>query len=36
MAKIAAIIGWIGTALVVVALGLRFLRPLFEITVEKQ
>jgi ABC-type uncharacterized transport system involved in gliding motility auxiliary subunit len=27
MAKIAAILGWIGTALVVVALGLRFLKP---------
>jgi len=27
MAKIAAIVGWIGTALVVVALGLRFLKP---------
>jgi hypothetical protein len=31
MAKIAAIIGWIGTALVVVALGLRFLKPELDV-----
>ena len=31
MAKIAAIIGWVGTALVVVALGLRFLKPELDV-----
>lgn len=31
MAKIAALIGWIGTALVVVALGLRFLKPELDV-----
>lgn len=31
MAKIAALIGWVGTALVVVALGLRFLKPELDV-----
>ena len=31
MAKIAAIIGWVGTALVVVALGLRFIKPELDV-----
>ena len=31
MAKIAAIIGWVGTALVVVAFGLRFLKPELDV-----
>jgi ABC-type uncharacterized transport system involved in gliding motility auxiliary subunit len=31
MAKISAIVGWLGTALVVVALGLRFLKPELDV-----